>query len=179
MLKGADQAYGDNGDTKLLGHAETAILERIEVAVAGAHGFRKDDQAGAAVDGILRQTPHALQIGRPADVRDRNVAETLHEPAIGGNFEMGFQLPTTHVLRNGVVEHEGIEEVDVVDHEKRGALGIEAGTALNFHSGAGQERNAPAKIALQPIVFARIEKDAKKYEYGRDDEKVQEGDKPQ
>src|ERR1043166_9728638 len=83
MLEGADQAYGDDGDAELLGEAEAAVLEFIDVTVAGALGFGKDDQARAAADCFLSEAPHAFDVGGTAHVGDGDVAETLHEPAIG------------------------------------------------------------------------------------------------
>src|SRR6266478_8337937 len=50
MLEGADEADGDDGDAELLGEAEAAILEFVDVAIAGALGFGKNDEAGAAID---------------------------------------------------------------------------------------------------------------------------------
>ena len=54
MLEGADEAYGNDGDAELLGQAEAAVLEFVDVAVAGALGLGKNDQAGAAIDCGLR-----------------------------------------------------------------------------------------------------------------------------
>src|SRR5882762_1386559 len=127
MLERADQAYGDDRDSELLGEAEAAILEFVDVTVAGTLGFRKNDEACAAIDGVLREAPHSLDIGRAADVGHRNIAETLHEPAIGGNLEMRFKFPAAHELRNGAIENEGVKEIDVIDHEEAGAMRIEVG----------------------------------------------------
>src|SRR5712675_1171112 len=120
MLERTDQAYGDDGDAELLGETEAAILEFVDVTVAGALGFRKNDEAGAAIDGVLREAPHSLDIGRAADVGHRNIAETLHEPAVGGNLEMRLEFPAAYELRNGAIENEGIKEIDVIDHEEAG-----------------------------------------------------------
>src|SRR6266852_9688147 len=59
------QAHRHDGNPELLRHPEAAVLELIHVPVARPLGFRKNNQAGAAVDGVLRQPPHALQIRRP------------------------------------------------------------------------------------------------------------------
>jgi len=127
MLEGADEADGNDGDADLLREAETAVLEFVDVAVAGALGLGKNDEAGAAVDGVLREAPHALDVGGAARIRDGDIAEAFHEPAVGGYFEMGFKFPAARELRNRAIEHERIENVDVIDHEEAGALGIEAG----------------------------------------------------
>src|SRR6267154_3578972 len=118
MLERADQAYGDDGDAEVLGETEAAVLEFVDVTVAGALGFRKNDEACSAIDGVLREAPHSLDIGRAADVGHRNIAETLHEPAVGGNFEMRFEFPAAHELRNGAIQNEGVKEIDVVNHEE-------------------------------------------------------------
>src|ERR1700693_6065441 len=93
MLEGTDEADGNDGDAELLREAEAAVLEFVDVAIARALGFGKNDEAGAAIGGVLREAPHALDVGRAAHVGDGDVAETLHEPAVGGDFEMGFELP--------------------------------------------------------------------------------------
>src|SRR5690349_14614696 len=83
MLEGADEADGDDRDAKLLSEAEAAVLEFVDMAVASALGFGKNDEAGAAIDGVLGEAPHALNVGGAAHVGDGNVAKTLHEPAVG------------------------------------------------------------------------------------------------
>src|SRR6267154_2707881 len=125
MLEGADQAYGDDGDAELLRETEAAVLEFVHVAVAGALGFRKNNKAGAAIHRVLREAPHAFDVGSATYVGDGNIAETLHEPAISGDLEMRFELPSANELRNGAVQNEGVEHVDVIDHEEAGALRIE------------------------------------------------------
>src|SRR6202790_4741340 len=100
MLDGTDQADGHDRDAELLRDAEATFLESINVAVARALRFRKNDEARPAVDGVLREAPHALEIGRTAHVRDGDVAEALHQPAIGRNFEVRFQLPAADILRD-------------------------------------------------------------------------------
>src|SRR5580692_11184572 len=109
MLAGTDQAHGHNRDAELLRHAEAALLKVINVAVAGALRFRKNDQARPAVDSVLREAPHALEIGRTANVGNRHVAKALHEPSIRRNLEVGFQLPAADVLRDRAIQHEGIK----------------------------------------------------------------------
>src|SRR4029077_10540870 len=164
MLEGADEADGDDGDAELLRETEAAVLAFVDVTVAGTLGFGKDDEAGAAVDGVLREAPHTLDVGGAAHVGNGNVAETLHEPAVGGDLEMGLEFPAAHELRDGAVEDEGIEDVDVIDHEERGALRIEAGGADDLHAGTGEKGDAAAKGALQPIVLAHVQKNIEKNE---------------
>src|SRR5256885_2351809 len=98
--EGNGQAGRDGWDCGLLGYSKATILECAEVAIARAPGFGKNDKAGAAVDGVLREPPHALEIGRTANVGNGNIAETFHEPAVGGNLEVGFEFPATHELRD-------------------------------------------------------------------------------
>ena len=91
---------------------------------------------------------------------------------------MGFQLPTADELRDGAVEHERIEEIDVVRHEEAGAVGVEAWSALSLHASAGKKGDAAAKPALEPVVFAHIEEDSEKNERGSNDEKMQAAENP-
>ena len=138
---------------------EAAVLEFVQMTVAGAFGFRKNDQAHAAVDGFLGQPPQPLQILRAAYIWNRHVAEALHQPAINRNFEMRFQLPAAHQLRYRAVENERIEQVDVVHHENASSLLVESGRPLRHHLCTRKEGNSPAQAALQPIMFARIQND--------------------
>src|SRR6266446_6311231 len=179
VLEGADEADRSDGDAELLGEPEAAVLELVDAAIAGAFGFGENDEAGAAVDGVLGEAPHALDVGGTAHVGDGDIAETLHEPAVGGNFEMGFELPAAHELRNRAVEDEGIEDVDVIDHEEAGALRIETGGADDFDAGAGKKGDASAKGALQPVVLAHVQKNIEKNEKRRSDEKMQEAENPE
>jgi len=92
---------------------------------------------------------------------------------------VGFEFPTAHELRNGAVENKGVEDVDVIDHEERGALGIEVGRANDFDAGAGEISDAAAKGALQPVVLAHVEKNIEEDESGRSDEEVDEAENPE
>jgi len=53
MLEGSHEADGHNGNTELLRDAKAAVLELIHLAVACTLGFGKNNQAGAAVNGVL------------------------------------------------------------------------------------------------------------------------------
>ena len=178
MLKGTNQAHRHDGDAELLRDAEAAVLELIYVPIARPLGFGKNDQAGAAIDGVLREPPHALQICRPPHIRHRDVAEALHQPAVRGNLEVGFQLPPADKLRDRAVEHEGIEKIDVVRHEERSPLGIETGGAADLDLRAGKKRDAAAETALQPIMLARIQEDSEKDERWHNEEEMQAADGP-
>src|SRR5882724_5006052 len=118
MMEGPDKADGHDGHSQLLRKAEAAFFKVIDMAVAGALGFGKNDQADAAVDGFLGESPKPLQVLGAADAGHRHVAEALHQPAVHRNAEMGFKFPTANELRDGAIKDEGIEQVDVVHHEK-------------------------------------------------------------
>src|SRR5258706_15138561 len=104
MLEGADEADGDYGDAELLREAEAAVLEFVDVAVASALGFGKDDEAGAAICCVPGEAPHALDVGGAAHVGDGNIPEKLNEATFGGNFLGGFQFPAAHEVRTCTVE---------------------------------------------------------------------------
>ena len=178
MLKGAHQAHRHNRNAQLLRHAETAVLELIHVTVARPFGFGKNNQAGATIDCVLRQPPHALQIRRPPHIRNRHVAEALHQPAVRRNLEVRLQLPPAHKLRDGAVQDEWVEEIHVVGHEEARPLRIETRRPHYFHARARQKSDAAAEGALQPIVFAGIQKNSQEHERRRNDEKMQDTEKP-
>src|ERR1700737_442068 len=131
------------------------------------------------MDCVLGEAPHSLEIGGAAHVGDGDVAETLHEPAVGGDFEMGLEFPTADELRNGAVENERIEEVNVVDHEEACAVGIEAGGAANLNAGTGEKSDTAAEGALKPVVLAHVQKNVEKNENGHGNEKMQEAESPE
>src|SRR5260370_20133549 len=173
MLNGSHQTNRYDGNTELLRDAEAAILELIHLPVARSLGFGKNDEAGPAVDGILREPPHALQIRRPPHIRNGDIAESLHQPAVSRNLEVRFQLPSPHKLRNGAVKHKRIEEIDVIRHEESSSVGVEAGGAADFDLRGGKKRNAPAETALQPIMFARIQENAEKKEQRNNEKEIE------
>lgn len=178
MLERADQANGDDRDADLLGQAEAAVLKFINTAIPGAFRFRKDDQTGAAIDGFLGEAPHALDVRGAADVGDGDIAETLHEPAVGGNFEMGLEFPAADELRDRAVKDERVKEIYVIDHEETGAIGVEAGRANDFYARTGEKRDAATEGALQPVVLAHVDEDVEEDEEGRGNEKMNGAENP-
>ncbi len=179
MLNGSHQANWNDGNPELLRHAEAAVLKLIHVSVARPLGFRKNDQAGAAIDGVLREPPHALQIRRAPDIRNGNIAEALHQPAVRRNLEVRFQLPSAHKLRDRAVKHERIEKIYVVGHEEARSLRVEPGSAADLDLRPGKKHDPAAEGALQPIMFAGIEKNPQKHQRRRSDEKMQTAEDPE
>src|SRR4029077_4409250 len=94
------------------------------------------------------------------------------------NFEMRFQLPSADELRNGAVQHEGIEHIDVIRHEKRRPAGIETRRTADLQGGARKKDDAAAEGALQPIVFVHIQKNSEKDEKRCNNEKMQAAEDP-
>src|SRR5216684_424390 len=178
MLKRTHQTHRYDRNPELLRNAEATVLKFIQSPVARALGFRKNNQAGAPIDSVLRQTPHTLQIRRPSHIRHRHVAKALHQPAVRRNLEVRFQLPSPHKLWNRAVQHKRIEKVDVVAREETRPAGVETRGTHHFHARARQKSNPPAKRALQPIVLAHIEKNPQKHQRGRHDEKMQPAQDP-
>src|SRR5580704_6733335 len=179
MVEGADEADGDDGDAELLGEAEAAFFEVVEVAIAGALRFGKDNEADAAVDGFLGEAPEAFQILGTAHAGHGNVAEALHQPAVNRDAEMRFQFPAADKLRNGAIKDEGIEEIDVVDHEERRAGAVEAGGFLDDYFCAGEKSDAAAEATLEIVVLARVENDGEADEYGDNDQEVKPAHAPE
>jgi len=179
MMEGTDKADGDDGHAQLLGETETAFFEFVDVAVSGAFGFGKNNQADSAVYCLLRQAPEPLQILGAADTGHGHVAESLHQPAIHRDAKVGFEFPAPDQLRNRAIEDEGVEQVDVVHHEERGARGVEAGRLLDDHFCAGKKRDAAAEAALKIVVLARIENDGQRDEDRDNEKKVQPAHTPE
>src|SRR5882762_3789312 len=69
MLERSHQTNRYDRNPKLLRDAEATVLKFIQSPVARALGFRKNNQAGAPIDSVLRQPPHTLQIRRPSDLK--------------------------------------------------------------------------------------------------------------
>src|SRR6266849_1572499 len=178
MLKGTHQTHRYDRNPQLLRDSEATVLKFIQSPVARALGFRKNNQAGAPIDSVLRQPPPTLQIRRPSHIRHRHVAKALPQRAVRGNLEMRFQLPSPHKLRNRAIQHKRIEKVDVVAHEETRPAGVETSGTQHFHACARQKSDPPAKRPLQPIVFARIEKNPQEHQRRRNDEKMQSAQDP-
>jgi len=179
MVEGANNAEGSDGDSEMERQPEGAILEWGDMAVARAAAFGEDDEARAAVNGLPRAAPHALEFGRAADIRNGNVSEMLHQPAVRGDFEVRFQLPTAHELRDGAVEDEWVEQVDVVGNEKARALRVKAGGAPDTNFSAGEEHNPAAKGALEIIVLAMVEEEGQGNQNRDHDEEMEDADRPE
>src|SRR5262249_33482713 len=103
VLEGANDADRHDGNFELLGDAEGAVLKLVHTTVACALPFRKDDEAGAALDGVAGEAPHALEVGGAAYIGNGNVAEAFHEPAVDGDFKVRFELPAADKLRDGAI----------------------------------------------------------------------------
>ncbi len=92
---------------------------------------------------------------------------------------MGFEFPAPDQLRYRAIEDEGIEQVDVVNHEERGARGVEAGRLLDDHFCAGEKGDAAAEATLKIVVLARIENDGQRDEDRDNEKKVQPAHTPE
>src|SRR5260370_3010197 len=145
MVKGADQAGRNDRNSQLLCQAKSALFEVVHVYVARSLALGKNDQAGAAVDRLLSHAPQALKVSGISDVWHRYISKALHEPAVNGNAEMRFQLPAANQLRNGAVQHEGIKQIDVVDHENTGALRVKSRRPVHHYFRAGKITRPSAK----------------------------------
>src|SRR5258708_9566607 len=178
MLERTDEADGNNRDAELLCDAKATILKSADGAIARALCLRKNNQASATVNRILRQAPHAFEVGGTANIGHGHIPKALHQPAVGRDPEVRFEFPAADILWNGAVQNERIKEIDVIDHEEAGALRIEARGAVNFNAGAGKISDAAAETPLQPVVLAGIKKDAEEHESRSHDEKVQDDENP-
>src|SRR5260370_7391351 len=66
----------------------------------------------------------------------------------------------------------------MVGHKKTRPAGSENRGAHYHHARARQKRDSPAESPLQPIVFARIEKNSQQHQRRRNDEKMQDAEYP-
>src|SRR5262249_50926406 len=102
-----------------------------------------------------------------------------HQPTVDWNIEVGLELPSANVLRNRAVQNERIEEVDMIGDEETRCLWIEAlrGDAANLC--AGEENDAPAKRALQPVMRFRVQKNGQTNEHRHRDAEMQKTKRPE
>src|SRR5579875_249920 len=151
------------------------------MAVARAGALGESNQAYAGTERLLCFARHLLHAGARAIffIRHGHVAEAAHHPAIGGNFEMRGKLESAHELRNRRVDHEGIEDIHVIAHEKTRALRIESRRASHLEFHARQTQNVAKKNALRPVVFPRIKNRAKPDQQRAYDEKMCAAEGPQ
>src|SRR5258708_5710476 len=144
VLDGADDADGHDGNFQLLGDAESAVLKFIDAAVASALRFWKNDEAGAAIDGVAGKSPHASEIGRATDIGHGNVTESFHQPAINWNVEMRFELPTPHELPDRAIQREGIEKIYVIADEETASLPVAPERAYYLNISPGTQYHTEA-----------------------------------
>jgi hypothetical protein len=82
-------------------------------------------------------------------------------------------------LWDGAIEQERIKQIDVIDHEKTGALRIETRRTYNFYPRTGKKYDPAAEATLKPVVFVRIQENSQKNEKRRDHEKMYAAQKPE
>src|SRR5579863_4561578 len=108
-FKRTDDADRDNGRAELQRHAKYPILEWADAAITRSLPFGEHCQAYSGIKRRASEPPHALQIGRPVDVRYGNIAEAFHHPAVHGNPKVRFKLQAAKKLRNSRIQNERIE----------------------------------------------------------------------
>ena len=69
----------------------------------------KNRQTYPRVHRRAAQAPHAFQVRSTIVVRHRNIAKTLHHPAVDGDAKVRFKFQSAEKLRNRGVQHKGIE----------------------------------------------------------------------
>src|SRR5258705_7846229 len=91
---------------------------------------------------------------------------------------MRFEFPAANELRDGAIECEGVEKIYVIGNEETGFLRVKTGSAYYFNFCTGEEDDAAAESALQPIVLFGIEKN-RQYNQNRNGNcEVQKADCP-
>jgi hypothetical protein len=98
----------------------------------------------------------SAEIPRSPFARDRDVPEPAHQPSVDRDLEMGFKLPSSKKLGNGRIQDKGVEQVDVVGNEYRGALRVKARRLANKEPDAGQSNDIAGEEPLKWIALSRI-----------------------
>jgi hypothetical protein len=91
---------------------------------------------------------------------------------------MGFELEAPQELRDGRIDHEGIEDIDVVGYEDACALGVKARRPVNFQARACEAKNVAEEEALGPVVFSRVDEGRKNDEEEADHCEMNSADRP-
>src|SRR5882724_1091304 len=91
---------------------------------------------------------------------------------------MRFEFPSTNELRDGTIECEGVEKIYVIGDEEAGFLRVKTRSAHYFNFCAGEEDDAAAERALEPIVLFGIEKNRQHNQNRNRNCKVQKADRP-
>src|SRR5580704_3672565 len=98
-LVGADHAYRDDGNSESLREVENTFFEGLHMTSAGARAFGESEQADAGIESGFGAPRHDFQSFAAGRVRDGNVSEAAHHPAVDGDFEMRFQFEAAEELR--------------------------------------------------------------------------------
>ena len=130
-LKRTDEAHRQDWVFEFLSHHEDAVVELADFAVARAGSFGQNHQVDAAIERFLGESKDFAHIGRVLFDGDGDVTVDLHEQAIHRNLEMRFQLHPARKLLRGKIDHERIEDVDVVGDDDVRPLGIVVGHVVH------------------------------------------------
>jgi hypothetical protein len=134
------------------------------VAVERAAALGEDDQADAVVERGARAAIEFLGLRRRRILADGDIAEAAHHPAVGGNAEMRFEFEAAQELRNGRINDEGVENIDVVRDKQRRTPGIEARRAAHLEFHPGDAQHVAEERALRPVVAPRIDKNSQQHQ---------------
>src|SRR5579875_156309 len=174
-----DDAHRHDGHARLLRDRENSFFERLHVARPRARSLGKGDQADSVIERGARAFRHDPQALAIRDVRNRNIAETSHQPAVHGNPEVRLQLESAHELRNRGIDDEGIEDVHVIADKNAGARGVEAGRAPDFEANSGEPQDIAREYTLRPVVLPRIDHRAHRQDERARHYKVRPADNPE
>src|SRR5215475_16010843 len=92
---------------------------------------------------------------------------------------MRLKFPAARELRDGAIQDERVEKIDVIRNEKAGLFGIEARRSDRFDASTREENDPAAKRSLEPIVLSWM-KDKREYnENWHGNAEVQKADRPE
>ena len=92
---------------------------------------------------------------------------------------MRFELEAAHELRDGRVNHERIEDIDVVADENARLRGIEAGRTPHFEFHPREAQDVAKEDARRPVILAWVYDCAEQHEERGHHREVDSTDNPQ
>ncbi len=173
------EAHGGDRDLQMDRHPEDAVLERPDAAVERPASLGEDQEARPAFDRLAGEPVGALQARGGARVRDGDVPEPLHEPAVDRDPEVRFELKAAEVPWHRAVEHERVEDVHVVAREEACELRVEPGRDVEDDARSGETDDALRAEADEGLDAAPAEDLREHEDRGDDDAEVEDAHRPE
>jgi hypothetical protein len=90
-----------------------------------------------------------------------------------------LQLQAAHILWDGRIDDEGIEEIDMIAYKETGSGPIKAGSILDLKPDPGQPQDISEEPSLGTIILSRVNEDPQQDQEATQREEMENAYDPQ